>query len=402
MKRATITIFAVLALASLAATVSGPGRVRRFAPSDVGIPAPGFITAWTVTNNGSITLPLRSGYTYNMTVDYGDGTIVNVNSNNDPDATHTYSTGDSNRTVSITGTLGAWYFNNAGSKANFGGVTSWGTISGLNVAGLGNAFYGCSATNFDPVISNSWTGVNTLAGTWFSCTGIKNGFPEVNSLTNVTSLDSTWADCSGLTNDFPAISNLVKVTSLYNTWYRCTGQKNRFPEVNDLTNVTSLGRTWWSCSTFTNSFPSVDRLTKVTTLDDTWRGCGGANARFPEVNTLTNVTSISYTWYGCNNTPDFPSVSNLVKVTSMVWTWRDCAKLTNSVQDLLGDCLWITGQVKNVSHAFNGCVSLSGLGQPLVTAITNSPGYPTGYTVTDCFNNCTNLTDYATLPAEFL
>jgi hypothetical protein len=44
---------------------------------------------------------------------------------------------------------------------------------------------------------------------------------------------------------------------------------------------------------------------------------------------------------------------------------------------------------------------LSGQGMPLVTAITNSPGYPTGYTITTCFSGCTNLSDYADIPAGF-
>jgi hypothetical protein len=101
------------------------------------------------------------------------------------------------------------------------------------------------------------------------------------------------------------------------------------------------------------------------------------------------------------NTNGFPAISSLVKVTSLEYTWYNCSGSYFNLQDVLGNCSWITGQVKNVANAFNGNVRMTGNGMPLVTAITNSPGYPTGYTVTQCFTSCTNLDDYVIIPAAF-
>jgi hypothetical protein len=420
-------------------------------------PATGFITTWVVTNGGSITLPLRAAYTYNMSVDYGDGTVVNVTSNSDPDATHQYASGDSNRTVTITGTMGAWYFNSGGSRANFRGVSLWEPVGGVAASGLEGAFYGCTAATFTnyaigfgsswlPVTSlvNTWRGcrgvkdsfpavntltnVTTLSGAWLSCSGntntfldvyalvnvtnlssawntcsgIKNGFPEVSALTNTITLDNTWGTCSGNTNNFPAVSNLTKVTTLFQTWNACSGIQNGFPEVNALTNVSTIAGAWYNCSGNTNRFPTVSNLVKVITLDNAWQGCSGIKNGFPEVNTLTNVTRLLSAWQDCSgNTNAFPAVSNLTKVTTLSSTWQGCSASYFNIQDVLGNCSWITGQVKNVASAFNGNIRMTGNGMPLVTAITNSPGYPTGYTITDCFHDCTNLTDWADIPAAF-
>lgn len=395
-------------------------------------PTNGFITTWVVANGGSITLPLRAGYTYNMQVDYGDGTVVNVNSNTDPDRIHQYTSGNSNRTVVVTGSMGAWdFYDVATSKGVFTGVVEWNPITGFSAAGLQGGFWQCAAaTNFSGSLASGWTNVTDIQGCWYGCSGVKNGFPyignltnmttlyrawqgcsgntngfpEVSSLTKVTDIRDSWSGCSAESNSFPAVSNLTKVTTCAYAWNGCSGIKNGFPYVNTLTNVTDISAAWSGCSGNTNEFPAVSNLINVTTLKRTWYLTYGSTIKYPEVSALTNVTSLEETWYhvtGLANTNDFPAVSNLTKVTTMLRAWRGCNGSYFSVQSVLGDCLWITGQVKNVSQAFQDNIRMTGQGMPLVTAITNSPGYPTGYTITDCFQNCTNLSDWADIPAAF-
>ena len=478
------------------------------------------IVIWeTATNNTPVTLPYRAGQTYNCTVDWGDGSAYStVNSNSDPDATHTYALAGT-YLCTIEGQVGAWYFNNGGSKARFKGVNRWGDVTNSTV-GLEWAFYGSSATNFATPVDARWVAATNLIGTWLGCTAARY-FPDVSALTNVINLGSTWNNCTGATNFpdvsaltnvinlggtwynctatkyFPDVSALTNVTSLGGTWYNCTAATNfpdvsaltkvtslyetwcfcrpktlpsvntltnvttlfqtwrssfgsavtnfpdvsaltkatnlfgtwnycaaakYFPDVSALTNVTNLGSTWRDCTAATNfpdvstltkatslhltwykcaaatNFPAVNTLTNVTTLENTWNGCAAAT-NFPDVSTLTKVKSLYGTWYNCTATKYFPAVNTLTNVTTLFATWTSCTGMQNTVASLLGDCSWITGQVKNVDRTFENCYDLKGEGMPLVTAITNSPGYPTGYTITTCFQNCTNLTDWATIPA---
>ena len=101
-----------------------------------------FVTVWRTTSaSESITLPLRSGYNYNFTVDWGDGSAVEtVTAYGDTDKTHTY-TDAGDYTVIIDGTVEAWHFNNSGSKDNLIEVLDLGDVGWKN---LEKAFYGCS------------------------------------------------------------------------------------------------------------------------------------------------------------------------------------------------------------------------------------------------------------------
>ena len=68
-----------------------------------------FKTLWSVGAGQSITLPLVSGYSYNCTVDWGDGTSSFINSYNSANRTHTYSN-VGEYVVSIKGICQGWDF----------------------------------------------------------------------------------------------------------------------------------------------------------------------------------------------------------------------------------------------------------------------------------------------------
>ena len=101
-----------------------------------------FISIWrTSSDNESITLPLRSSYNYNFTVDWGDGASSEVTSFDDADITHTYvAAGD--YTVTISGVVEAWDFHNnaADYRRNIISVVDLGDVNWRNLEG---AFFGC-------------------------------------------------------------------------------------------------------------------------------------------------------------------------------------------------------------------------------------------------------------------
>jgi len=358
----------------------------------------GFATLWVVTNGGSLKMPLSFGTT-SATIDWGDGTITNITAYNDPGATHTFTSGDSNRVVVVSGTIGG--FNSQASGASpllLRSILSWGPING-GVSGLAS-FQGCAnLTSSIPVeldvVSDGW--LSTGGGSiWYQCAKLQRA-PNINSLTNISSLVSAYRGCNAMTN-FSPVSNLGKVTTIGTAWQECSLMTDA-PNVNSLFNVTDMNRAWLTCTKLTNASP-VNNLTKNTTLVSAWQGCVSLRNP-PEVNTMTNCTSAAGAWSGCTNLRYGVSVCSMTKITSMDSSYLSCAQMTSSVNSIMGDCLWITGQLKNVTQLFDGCRKLAGQGMPLVTAMTNSPSYPTGYSVTACFRNCTNLSDYADIPAAF-
>jgi len=296
-----------------------------------------------------------------------------------------------------------------------------------NVDSLGSTWYTCSSGTEFPAVSNL-TKTTTMNRTYYGCSANTNEFPYVNSLTNNTDLAFTWYGCFGIRNGFPAVSNMIKVSSLDSTWRNCYGNTNEFPYVNSLTNNTDLAFTWYGCFGIRNGFPAVSNMIKVTSLLNTWYGCYGNTNGFPYVNSLTNVNNLSYTWSSsvpqaggfpevsnltkvanmeatwalCRNNQNFPSVANLTNATSLVLTWQDCGNMTNNIADILQPVSWFSsGKCKNFLYTFLRCNLLQGSAMPYVNAIMSAPGYPTGYTTTQMFYNCTNLTDYASIPANF-
>ena len=100
-----------------------------------------FISRWqTTTADETITLPLRGDFSYNFNVDWGDGSTSEITSHDDSDRIHTYTTAGT-YTVSITGTVSAWFFNNTGDKDKILEVLNLGDVGWINFQ---SAFRGCS------------------------------------------------------------------------------------------------------------------------------------------------------------------------------------------------------------------------------------------------------------------
>ncbi len=132
-------------------------------------PAP-FTTTWKVgeidygDGDLTVTIPIINTYTYNFTVDWGDGmtTAIAMNNPNNAALTHTYANAGT-YDVRIYGDFPALYFNNAGDKDKILTVKQWGDIEWHFVA---RAFQGC--TNLDitatdvPNLSDNVTSMNGM------------------------------------------------------------------------------------------------------------------------------------------------------------------------------------------------------------------------------------------------
>ncbi len=117
-------------------------KCTKWSPSPPSPTPPGkFISTWRIPPlDLDIQLPLRSGYNYDFTVSWGDGSSSEVKAHDDPAARHTYNAaGD--YTITIVGTLEAWYFNSGGDKDKIIAVENFGRMGWKN---LNYAFAGCS------------------------------------------------------------------------------------------------------------------------------------------------------------------------------------------------------------------------------------------------------------------
>lgn len=149
-----------LVIAVLAALVSLTGLAGLPAAQAVGT---SFVSTWDTTKEGTaaktIALPLRQSGTYDFTVDYGDGTSVNVTSWDDPDATHEYGQ-DGQYTVTITGTIEGWAFKDTGDRLRITGISDWGP---LKLGNDGGYFQGAKNLEITATGSPDLTGTTDMS-----------------------------------------------------------------------------------------------------------------------------------------------------------------------------------------------------------------------------------------------
>jgi len=184
-----------------------------------------FITTWNTENlggTGSLTkvilLPMSAG----LEVDWGDGTVDNLN-------THTYSVGGI-KTVKIYGDVTGFRFSNGGDKLKLTNVSN---VGGL-VIDANSTFYGCSNMTWTATTAPVITTTN-LANTFFFCSLFDADI-------------SNW-DFSSVTN----LSSFLRAASSFNqdvsTW--------------DISSATNLLGMFLSASSFNQDLSSWD-LSSVT------------------------------------------------------------------------------------------------------------------------------------------
>lgn len=105
-----------------------------------------FVTIWKTDNPGvsisnQIRLPLVAIGNYKFSVDWGDGQTDLITSGTQAEITHTYAT-PGVKTVTATGLINGFRFNNGGDRLKILNVLQWGDLR-LSTPG-GSYFYGCS------------------------------------------------------------------------------------------------------------------------------------------------------------------------------------------------------------------------------------------------------------------
>ena len=324
---------------------------------DGGVSATAMISTWELAGADTVTLPLRSGYTYDFTVDWGDGSALStVTAFDDADRIHNYTAGGT-KTVTIEGDFTCLYFStaSAGVKALFRTIEQWGDIQ---LEQMNGAFYLClNATSYAD-------------------------FPYM----PVNNLSYGWSGNTSMTT-FPVVSNLIDNITLLKTWKHCIVATS-FPEVSALTNVNSLDSTWAYADSAT-VFPEVNTLTKVTTLKETWRECDTATS-FPEVSALTNVNSLSTTWRECSSATNLPDVSALTNVTTYIYAWYKCAGLTTVpvLPSSSTALITTTGAFQSIGSGMTGTV----------VELWDTNNFPNVSSYADTFTGATGLDNYADIP----
>jgi len=190
-------------------------------------------------------LPLTTSTGLNAVVDWGDSTTDTITVYNAAEVTHTYASGGT-YTISITGTLPGFRFNNAGDKLKIINISSWGVLNiTTNSVFLGCTNLTCSATDAPTITSTS------LGSTFNSCTNFNGniGNWDVSAVTNMSNMFQSAAafnqnigswDVSAATN----ISNMFNMATAFNN-----GGSSSIGNWNTSL-VTTMDRVFRNCTNF--------------------------------------------------------------------------------------------------------------------------------------------------------
>ncbi|MBL7663483.1 MAG: BspA family leucine-rich repeat surface protein, partial [Bacteriovoracaceae bacterium] len=305
-----------------------------------------FISRWQTTAPAeTITLPLRSGFNYNFFVDWGDGAPVQaITAWNDVDKTHAYAAAGT-YTVTIYGTVEAWFFAGAGDKDKIIAVDNLGAVGWRDFYG---AFMGCN--NLTTVLGGD-TSLVTNMGDMFR--DAPNAQPD----------GSTW-DTSNVTNFTYAFSNAwdanpntagwdtSNVTSFALMFHNATSA-NPNTSSWDTSSATTMALMFYNASSANPDVDSWD-TSNVTTMEGMFYGASVAN---PVTNTVgniwntSNVTNMSYMF----------ALTPLANPNTSGWNTSNVTNFSNMFMNAVSanpnTSGWNTSSATNMSAMFRGATS---------------------------------------------
>ena len=160
-----------------------------------------------VSTSTQFQLPLTTSTGLNIVVDWGDATTSTITSHLDVNTKHGYPSAGT-YSISITGTLLGFQFNNAGDKLKILNISSWGVLDiTTNFAFTSCANLTCSATDAPTITTTdltqtfgTCTNFNGAIGNW-DTSGVNNMEGMFSTATAFNQDISTW-DTSAVTNMF--------------------------------------------------------------------------------------------------------------------------------------------------------------------------------------------------------
>lgn len=246
-------------------------------------------------------------------------------------------------------------------------------FSGSNqITSFNSMFNSCfSLKEVTELFMGSATGTTAFQSMFSGCRQLVK-IPVMNINNTAAVLTSMFLNCNNLPSvTFVSSSN---VTGLSNTFNSClqlqtiNGFDFTSPTLNDLTN------TFANCLSLT-SLPPIN-VTNVVSLNSTFSGCGLLTS-IKFIGTTSKVTNFSATFSGCYSLVDIPKEFDCRSTTGLGQTFTGCRSLRES------PVFYNTTAVNTVTNLFQNCSQLKKVNLFDTRAVTN---------FTSTFAGCTLLT----------
>jgi surface protein len=280
---------------------------------------PDFVSTWDTTKAGSasntVVLPLLSGGTYSGTIDWGDGSTSALSYAN---RTHVYASSGI-YTITISGTIEGWQFNNGGDKAKITDVSNWGTLNVTTAA----SFYGCS--NLDVTATDAPT---------LTSSSLENMFRDCTSLTSPDF--SSW-DVSGVTDMSAMFNDATSFNQNIGGW--------------DVSNVFNMSNMFNDALSFNQDIGGWN-VSSVTDMDYMFRNATSFNQDIGGWN-VSSVTDMRNMFSGATSLNQDISNWDVSSVTNMSFMFRNASSFNQNISS------WDVSSVTDIRNIFSGATSFN-------------------------------------------
>jgi len=328
----------------------------------------GFVSEWIAAS--PISLPLVSNGTYDMIVDWGDGTTDTITAWNDAAKTHNYATSGT-KYVTIKGTIKGFAFNNTGYTSSLTDIRSFGPLE-LNTSA---SFYGADELGPSARPTSLKYKLTATDIPKVSTTSMKDFFRGANNLSGsidrwntetVTSLENTFQDATLFNTSLPW--NTSKVTTLKDTFKNARDFNQTLSWNTGL--VTNLSGTFSNASSFNKALSwNTDSVSNFSRMFES------ASAFNQPVDALvtdaaTNIQGIfrnARTFNEDISNWDISNVTSFKEMFQNAWAFNSNFSFVDQSY---------TGQIQDMSYMFDSAVSfgfnVSAPGNNLTTWATPS------------------------------
>ena len=297
---------------------------------------PDFIATWTVASDGdTITLPLLSGGTYSGTIDWGDSSSDSLSYAN---RTHTFASAGT-KTITLSGTIEGFKFNNGGDKTKFLDVSNWGNLD----ITTNRAFFGCTNFTISAIDAPTVTATN---GEYFFYNCHALGTPDLSGwdVTSVTNLQHSFR----ANNLNPIITGWIHsgVTNIRNMFLNNTSW-NRSLDGQDFSGVTNAYEFMRGCSGFNSSVANLSFGTNAN-LYAMLQSCTNFIGTGLDSWNTSNVQSFNRLLSNCSNMNADISSWNTSNGTDFDYTLHQADAFRGALAD------WDINQATNLTNFMNG------------------------------------------------
>jgi surface protein len=335
-----------------------------------------FTSVWNTNNTsgGSSTstqvqLPLVSSGTYNFIVNWGDGTQNTITVWNQAQTLHTYAVAGT-YTITITGTITGFVFNNTGDRNKLLSISNWGN---LNLGNSASYFHGCTNLNLSTVV-----GVLNLNGTTY----LSSMFLNCSSLTTINNINqwnvSAVLDMSNLFtncilfNDDLSNWNTSSVTNMSTLFSGCTLFNNPLNSWN-VSNVTTMGGMFLSANIFNQPLNSWN-VSNVIGFNLMFRSATAFNQNIGNWNVISaqNMDSMFYSATAFNQNIGSWNIKNVTNFSNFMFNKTDLDYSATNLNAIYNGWSLLT-VVPNLLNVNFGTIKYTIAGQSGKNILTGAP-----------------------------